>query len=1239
MKNLFVLPVFVLLAYTAAAKNYYIAANGSDANTGISTTAPWKTITKLNASFSAIVAGDSILFRSGDTFYGAIVVGKSGSSGRPIVFSSYGTGAKPVITGFVTASSWVNISTGVYQVYMPGAKSTLNMVALNNVPQALGRYPNTDVGNGGYLYYESHSGSTSITDNQLTTATNWVGAEVVIRKKLWVLDRCKVTAHSGGTLTFTNIGSSYEGTNGYGYFIQNDVRTLDKLGEWYLNKTTKYLQMYFGTASPSSYTVKVSCIDTLINLSSKTYINISNLVFEGANGNSLFSTSGNYVNITNCDFINSGVAGIQANSTSNFLIENCTVSNSHTNGIVASSTKSTNVTIRSCAVKNTGVLPGMGASGGNSYKSIMAGVLSNLLVEYNTVDTSGYVGIDFQGSNVTIKNNVVDHFDFIKDDAGGIYTYSGGTDAAPGTVYTNRVIKDNIVMNGMGAGNGRNSTSPFVSGIYLDGRTVNVDVLNNTVFNNGKNGIHCSNANNVTIRGNTSFNNLNAVSVLRWANVGVLRNLYIKNNILYTKTESQRSLHYVNTGLNEPATTTVNVALRSMASIDSNTYSMINQAGFNFEVYGTTGGALVATSPYSLEGWQTAIAHDLNGRKTPKLPMAYKVTSLVGTNRFTNALFSSSISGFSIYGTTSSGVWDNTGKINGGSLKISVTTPGAGKYTSLISSLGAVSSSKKYVLRFSTYGTSNQGIVRAYIRKTASPYTNLVTTQVKSFSIGRKDHEFLFNAPTTDAGSSFVIEIEQTSGTTYIDNVEFYEAAATLYDTESQLRFEYNETRQVKTIALDATYTGVNGTQYSGTISLQPYTSIILVKDTGTVVVVPPPVSTSLKTTGTATAINCYGGSSTVTVAATGGTAPYTGTGTFIAPAGKGALKLSFPVSRAGVYASMYYAVGAVSSSKNYVLKFSTLGTTGTGTVIAGIRQTFTPWSTITSTQTATFGNTRQDFQFVFKAPPTQTAASFLIQVEQASGTTYIDNIAFFECDTAGAIVGPDLYTYGQLETGISRIFVYSGNGNHTAVWDTTGKINSTYYYTVRDAANSVSVVPVTVTQPSAPVSVTASAGLISVLGGTASVVVTATGGTAPYTGTGTFSSLLAGTYTYTVSDALGCSVSKTATVLPFAAARPATTTSARIANNAIAATASKTLQLTAYPNPFRSSLNLQLKGGTNEKVSISVYSFDSKLVYQTTGNTNDTYTLGNKLMAGVYIVKVLQGGNMQTVKVVKTTN
>jgi Right handed beta helix region/Secretion system C-terminal sorting domain len=837
MRNYSTLVFAFILLFTSSvsARDFYIAANGNNNNSGLSASVPWQSISKLNASFGIIAAGDNIYFRRGDTFYGVIIVGKSGASSKPITFSAYGTGAKPIITGFVRATSWVAVSNGVYQTYVPGTKSTLNMVTMNNVPKALGRYPNANAANGGYLNYETFSGSTSITDNQFTSSTNWTGAEAVVRKKLWVLDRCKITAHSGGRLTFTNTNSStYTGTNGYGYFIQNDPRTLDQLGEWYRKASTKYLQMYFGTASPSSYTIKVSNIDTLVRLVSRSYINFNNLVFEGANDNAIYGNTGGFINIQNCDFINAGNGAINMRSISNLLIENCTTNYILSNSIIVTSSKVSNVTIRGCSIKNTATLPGMGLSNGNSYKGIVTTVLSNTLLEYNRVDTTGYVGIEFQGSNVNIRYNVVNYFDFVKDDAGGIYTYSSGSDASPGPTYTNRVISNNIVMNGVGAPYGRNSSTLFVTGIYLDGRTMNVSVLNNTVFNNGKNGIHCNNPNTVTIRGNTSFNNLNAMSVMRWATLGAVRGFTVKGNTFYPKVPDQRGFYYGNSGLNQPATTSVKTAITNLGSIDSNTYSMINPTAFNFEVYGTTGGALIQTSPLSLEGWRANSTHDMKGKKPAKLPMSYKLISLVGANKFANTALTAGISGLTVFGTGTLGSWDNTGKIAGGSIKVTFSLPAANKYSLIHSPIGAVSSAKKYVLRFSTYGTTQQGIVRAYIRKTTSPYNNLVATQTQTFGIGKVDHEFLFSSPTTATAGNFVIELEQNSGTTYIDNITFYEATASVYDPTAQIRFEYNATKVAKTVALDASYTAVNGTVYSSSVTLQPFTSIILVKNVAT---------------------------------------------------------------------------------------------------------------------------------------------------------------------------------------------------------------------------------------------------------------------------------------------------------------------------------------------------------------------------------------------------------------------
>ena len=220
------------------------------------------------------------------------------------------------------------------------------MVTLNNIPQALGRYPNANAANGGFLKYQSYSGYASITDTTLSNSPNWTGAEVVIRKCPSVLDRCIVTAQSNGTINYSNTNSSvYPGNNNLGYFFQNDLRTLDQLGEWYLNKSSKYLQMYFGTATPTSYAVNVATVDTLLFINGQNYITVNNLVFNGSNNFGIYAVNSSYINITGCDLNNIGNIGINTATVSNLLIQNCNTNYTLNNAMYLNNATTNNTTV------------------------------------------------------------------------------------------------------------------------------------------------------------------------------------------------------------------------------------------------------------------------------------------------------------------------------------------------------------------------------------------------------------------------------------------------------------------------------------------------------------------------------------------------------------------------------------------------------------------------------------------------------------------------------------------------------------------------------------------------------------------------------------------------------------------------------------------------------------------------------------------------------------------------------
>ncbi|MCP3891050.1 MAG: T9SS type A sorting domain-containing protein [Desulfobulbaceae bacterium] len=77
---------------------YINASTGNDDNNGLSSTSPWKSISKVNSL--KLIPGDSLFFKTGDTFTGRLQVNnEGGTAGNPILISSYGAGNKPIIDG------------------------------------------------------------------------------------------------------------------------------------------------------------------------------------------------------------------------------------------------------------------------------------------------------------------------------------------------------------------------------------------------------------------------------------------------------------------------------------------------------------------------------------------------------------------------------------------------------------------------------------------------------------------------------------------------------------------------------------------------------------------------------------------------------------------------------------------------------------------------------------------------------------------------------------------------------------------------------------------------------------------------------------------------------------------------------------------------------------------------------------------------------------------------------------
>jgi hypothetical protein len=324
----------------------------------------------------------------------------------------------------------------------------------------------------------------------------------------------------------TSGGSPYAAANGYGFFFQNHPSACTALGDWSYDATTHRMTMFFGQTAPSSQSVEVSSVENLVDVSGRSWITFSALAFEGANSEAFLTPASSHVTIDGCDISFSGHDALLSNDTATALaLTNNTVTWSNFNGFAASGT--TNVTITGNTIDRTATVAGMGGSGEGQYFAISkayGGTIAN-----NTIKHTGYIPIFLRGTNNLVKNNVIDTFGYVKDDAGGIYT-----DAQ---VMTGTQIIGNVVMNGIGAHEGTPDTDPRANGIYADDGSSQIEIAFNTVFQCGVAGYYNHNSFAMNVHDNTFFDNGTAFSY--YNDTGTTGTLTVANNIAVAKTSSE----------------------------------------------------------------------------------------------------------------------------------------------------------------------------------------------------------------------------------------------------------------------------------------------------------------------------------------------------------------------------------------------------------------------------------------------------------------------------------------------------------------------------------------------------------------------------------------------------------------------------------------------------------------------------------------------------------------------------
>ena len=250
--------------------------------------------------------------------------------------------------------------------------------------------------------------------------------------------------------------------------------------------------------------------------------------------------------------------------------------------------------------------------------------------------------------------------------------------------------------------------------------------------------------------------------------------------------------------------------------------------------------------------------------------------------------------------------------------------------------------------------------------------------------------------------------------------------------------------------------------------------------------------------------ILCHGDSATITINATGGTQPYKGTGTFKVAVGT----YDYTVTDTN---------GCTSTTQVIVTEPTLLTSNSTATTI------LCNGGNATVTVTAEGGIA----PYTGTGDFTVTAGKHTYTITDANGCITSTEITISEPTQLNASSSATTI----LCHGDSATVTVSANGG-TSPYSGTGSFivaAGTYTYTVTDSNGCSTTTQVVVSEPTT-LTAAIDAASISCYGDSALVIVSATGGTEPYTGTGSFTRS-AGELSYTVTDANGCSSTATFTL------------------------------------------------------------------------------------------------------------
>ncbi|NJO18267.1 MAG: right-handed parallel beta-helix repeat-containing protein, partial [Thioploca sp.] len=449
----------------------------------------------------------------------------------------------------------------------------------------------------------------------------------------------------------------------------------------------------------------------------------------------------------------------------------------------------------------TAMYPGYGARSKGIYEGTAIDAAGEgYIFRRNRIDYTGWVGLSLsKNGHHLAENNIISHSLAVLNDGGAIFIGS-----------SNNIIRGNFLFDSIGnvgqsngcfLGNNPCYHLPsFGMGIGADPGYSNNVIENNTIYNNHDNGIRLNQFTNTTIKNNVLYNNERAQI---YFDKDPSANNVVENNIMYSLTAEQR-------GLSFPA------ANEGQGNQFDNNY------------YHNPYSEIVFNPSATLALWQQLHpTYEIHSHQCSE-HFDYQITNTNTTDAIINATFDNDALSWGTHESNSVG-------LDGGSLKVTLT---GGQTTTISSPRFNLVAGQLYRLKFSIIA-NNSGVITVMLSDAPKGEpTQWLRDNPLPFAYWsqRREQQLLFTSPqsTTNGRITFAIKPQtQSNNIVWLDNILFEPIeAGNFNDATERAKLFTNPTATTMTIPLGSTgYRKIDGQMVSGSLTLAPFTSQILVLD------------------------------------------------------------------------------------------------------------------------------------------------------------------------------------------------------------------------------------------------------------------------------------------------------------------------------------------------------------------------------------------------------------------------